>query len=507
MATESSQSLRTATMTSTTSLGLASCCMAAALLVPTMASADPGLAVGGLRGVPTEEGDAAPFTVVLTSAPASDVTVVATTSLPGSAVVVPSELTFTPGNWLVPQTFYVVGLDDEVEDGDEQVLVEVAVSSADPDYAALPGVLRETEVLDDETTLVIESAPNRCVGPASEDIYDGSMVLTLFDRDHPAAAGLWFDPANPEQDDLAVHEHSDERFVALRTLHVVLRNVVEDSMTDAEVESLTQMYAEAAHHIHVSTGGSLMLDYDQVVIDSWFGPGMFGEPGTPEEGGFVGYHALDWELMLEGYDYDDFDIINITVGIPQKEIAPTFTEYAWAYAKPSDGGPTFTNGSSWGNDRTWTTVQFAGNPKHPGLRDVFLHEMNHTVEFMMEYGAYVEHRNADDPWWLASYPDYVLGSEKLVDELDILTMFWARPKFFYDYLPPTWGELRTRTPMHVVETSCPDESTLQMRRAYCEHGVSCDSLCYVGMPCSSGCYCNSEPREGGEGGEGEGGER
>jgi hypothetical protein len=479
---------------------LASLSVAAALLIPAAASAQPGLEVSGPMGVPTEEGDAAPFTVSLAAPPSSDVTVVATTSLPGSVVIIPSQATFTAGNWMVPQTFWAMGVDDEIADGDEPVTIEVAVAAgSDPAYEVLPPELRDTAILDDEVTLTIESGPSLCIGPATEDVHDGSMVLTRYDREHPDAQGLWFDPANEEQDDLVVPEHSDERFVALRTLHVVLRNTLENSMTDAEVESLGQQYATAAHHIHVATGGMLMLDYDQLVVDEWFGEWAFGEPGTPDEGSFTAYHALEWEIMLGGYDIDDFDIINVTVGVAQADIAPNFTGFAAAYARPSDGGPTFTNGTNWGNDHTWATVQFAWDPINPVWRDIFLHENNHVVEWMLEYGAYPEHRNADDPWWLATYPGYDEASPGF-DDLNVLTMFWARPKTFYDYLPGTWGELRTRTPMHVVETSCPGEGTLQMRRAYCEYGVSCDSVCYIGMPCSSGCYCNAEPPRGGEGG-------
>lgn len=486
---------------------LAACSVVVALLLlPATASAAPGFVVSGFTGVPTEEGDSAQFTVSLAGSPTSEVTISATSLVPGAAVVVPAELTFSPGSSWWPQTFWVMGLDDELQSGDTPVSIELAVvPGSDPAYVGLPPVVRNTSVLDDEVTLTIESGPSICIGPTTEDIYDGSMVITRYDRQHPDAAGLWFDPANEAQDDLVVHEHSDDHFVALRTLHVVLRNTLSDSMADDEVEALTQMYATAAHHIHVASGGMLMLEYDQIVVDEWFGEGAFGVPGTPKEGDFVGYSSLEWEIMLAGYVVDDFDIINISVGIAQSEVTPISGIDAWAYAKPSETKGAFTNASTWDNDHTWTTVQFASKPTTAGMRDVFLHEMNHTVEFMLEYSIYPEHRNADDPWWLATYPGYALGS-KGFDHLNVLTMFWARPKFFYDYLPDTWGELRTRTPMHVVETSCPSESTLQMRRAYCEHGVSCDSICYINTPCSSGCYCNTEPRGGGGGGGKEGGD-
>lgn len=474
------------------SMVLASTCVAALLVMPGAAIAAPGLDVGELMGVPTEEGNAATLTVTLTEPPTSDVFVEVTASIPDAVIVSPSTLTFTPGSWLVPQTVSVQGVDDEKEDGDELVALAVTVAAgSDPAYAGLPAVHRNARVLDDETTLVIESGPMLCIGPTTEDLYQGSTVLTRYDREHPAALGLVFDPSDLEQDDVEYVEHSDERYLSLRTLHVVLRNTLDSSMTDSDVAVLSRRYATAAHQIYVASGANVMLDYDQVVIDEWYGDWAFGTPGTPEEGGFTAYHALRFDLLLAGHDVDDYDIVNVSVGVAQKEIAPNLPKYAAAYAKTSDGGPWFTNGSTWGNDRTWTTVQFADVPKSLVWRDNFMHEMNHTMEWMLEYWAYPEHRGADDPWWLATYPNYLPGSTGF-DDIDVLTMFWARPKRHYEELAGVFGELRTRPAMHLVEKSCADEQTLQMRRVYCEYGVSCNSFEWDGETYELGCRCNTE---------------
>jgi hypothetical protein len=414
-------------------------------------------------------------------------------------------VSFAPGEWLVPRTIRIVGVDDEVDDAiSKSVVVQIAVApGSDPAYLGLPPIQRTAAVLDDEETLLIESAPIVCLGPATEDIYAGTVTSTRYERGRPAADGPEFDPDDPAQDDVDFPEHSDERQVALRTLHVILRNTLDVTMTDQGIADLSRRYTTAAHQIHVAAGGLLRLEHQQVVLDDWFGAWAFGHPHGSERGAFTAYHALEWSLLLAGYDVDDFDVVNVSVAVAQEAVAPVapLGGYARAYAVVSDPGPTFGNSATWGNGRTWTTIQFASGPTAPDWRDVFMHEMNHSVEWMLEYGAYRQHRNADDPWWLATYPLYAPGSTGF-GKIDVLTMFWARPKTFYDLLTDQWGELRTQTPSHVVETSCADEHTLKLRRQHCAQGVACDDQPWINQLPGSRCHC-LEPR-GGEPGTGGG---
>ncbi len=83
----------------------------------------------------TEAGGTDSFTVVLGSEPLSNVTITATTSNGTEGVANPGQLTFSSGNWNVPQTITVTGNDDGNDDGDIYYTIFLGnASSADPTY-------------------------------------------------------------------------------------------------------------------------------------------------------------------------------------------------------------------------------------------------------------------------------------------------------------------------------------------------------------------------------------
>jgi hypothetical protein len=91
------------------------------------------------------EGNPAPgttdtFTVVLTGEPASNVVFTITSAATQEVIVQTPTLTFTPGNWSVPQVVTVAGGGSGVDDGNQMTNVTVSVSDAssyDP-FDALP---------------------------------------------------------------------------------------------------------------------------------------------------------------------------------------------------------------------------------------------------------------------------------------------------------------------------------------------------------------------------------
>ncbi len=96
----------------------------------------------GLRT--TEDGGYGIFTVVLSTQPTSAVGVTVTSSKPGEGVPSPAAFNFTTGNWDLPVTVTVTGLDDATVDGDQAFnLVVAAVADAGyfnlnpPDVAAI----------------------------------------------------------------------------------------------------------------------------------------------------------------------------------------------------------------------------------------------------------------------------------------------------------------------------------------------------------------------------------
>lgn len=89
---------------------------------------------GGSTGV-SESGVADTLSVVLNSQPSANVTV--TLSGGSQLGVSPAILTFTPGNWNVPQAVTVSAIDDAVVEGPHAGLVSFAVTSADATYNGL----------------------------------------------------------------------------------------------------------------------------------------------------------------------------------------------------------------------------------------------------------------------------------------------------------------------------------------------------------------------------------
>lgn len=83
----------------------------------------------------TESGGSDTFTVVLGSAPTSQVTIGLSSSDPTEGTLSTGLLTFTTANWNVAQTVTVTGVDDAVVDGPvTYTIVTAAAASADPAY-------------------------------------------------------------------------------------------------------------------------------------------------------------------------------------------------------------------------------------------------------------------------------------------------------------------------------------------------------------------------------------
>jgi hypothetical protein len=86
--------------------------------------------VSSISGDTSEMGSEATFSIVLGSEPTADVTIALDSSDPTEGNLDISSLTFTAGDWDVPQTVTVAGVDDALDDGDIafQVLIAPAVS-------------------------------------------------------------------------------------------------------------------------------------------------------------------------------------------------------------------------------------------------------------------------------------------------------------------------------------------------------------------------------------------
>ena len=95
-----------------------------------------GISVTPITGLQTtESGATADFSVVLTSRPAGDVTIMVASSDTTEGTVSVSSLTFSSANWNVAQVVTVTGVDDAIDDGDVgYTIVNDTASSADAGY-------------------------------------------------------------------------------------------------------------------------------------------------------------------------------------------------------------------------------------------------------------------------------------------------------------------------------------------------------------------------------------
>jgi hypothetical protein len=108
----------------------------------------------------SETGTTDTFTVVLGAMPSSDVVLNVNSDDASEALVIPVTLTFTSGNWSVPQTVTISGVDDALVDGTQTATITVSIDAAassnefdtladqtvsvsvtDNDVPALPGVI------------------------------------------------------------------------------------------------------------------------------------------------------------------------------------------------------------------------------------------------------------------------------------------------------------------------------------------------------------------------------
>jgi len=120
----------------------------------------PTVTVSAATPLITDENlSTASFTVVLDSAPGSDVTIAAASSNALEGTVSPAAVTFTSGansNWQIPQTFIVTGQDDTRADGDVTYSIAFTVSGAQTP-ASLSAVNRDNE----QPSVTVSSSANQ----------------------------------------------------------------------------------------------------------------------------------------------------------------------------------------------------------------------------------------------------------------------------------------------------------------------------------------------------------
>ncbi|KKL80526.1 hypothetical protein LCGC14_2003880, partial [marine sediment metagenome] len=114
---------------------------------------EPGIMVNPTSGlVTTEAGGTDSFEVVLNTQPYDDVTIGLSSNDTTEGTVDPSSLIFTPGNWDIPQTVTVTGVDNALVDGIKVYIVLTSPAiSIDSDYNGINPADVSVTNIDDET--------------------------------------------------------------------------------------------------------------------------------------------------------------------------------------------------------------------------------------------------------------------------------------------------------------------------------------------------------------------
>ena len=127
--------------------------------------------------------NSATYTVVLTSEPTANVTVTPSSGDTGIATVSGGPLTFTPGNWSTAQTVTVTGVDDTLDNADNQRTTTITHTVSGGDYGSETADSVTVTVTDDEgmASLTINS-------PEVDEGDSGTALLTYTVTLSPASA-------------------------------------------------------------------------------------------------------------------------------------------------------------------------------------------------------------------------------------------------------------------------------------------------------------------------------
>src|SRR5690606_36264225 len=117
-----------------------------------------GITVTPTSGLTTNKAvGTATFTIVLTSQPTKNDSIVLTSSDTTEGAVSPASVTFTDADWNCAQTVTVTGVDDLIVDGDIAYIIETsAAASGDPNYDGIdPDDVGVTNIDDDAAGITV----------------------------------------------------------------------------------------------------------------------------------------------------------------------------------------------------------------------------------------------------------------------------------------------------------------------------------------------------------------
>ena len=130
----------------------------------------------------SESGTTDNVTVVLDTQPSGNVVLDISSADTGEFTVGTAQLTFTSGNWNVPQTVVVTGVDETDQDGNQSINFTVTPngSTADTDYAALSASTLSVTVVNDDFPPGVNGGYSS--GPSTNTLMEGGAAGVLYVR-------------------------------------------------------------------------------------------------------------------------------------------------------------------------------------------------------------------------------------------------------------------------------------------------------------------------------------
>jgi parallel beta-helix repeat protein len=275
--------------------------------------------------VTTEAGGTASFSVVLDSAPTSNVTINLSVSDPTEGSLAIGSLTFTPLNWNIAQVVTVTGVNDFLIDGTQtySVITSAAVS-ADVAYNGLTVADVSLTTLDDDTF-------NTAVVNTTSDVSDGDVS---------SLAALY------------ANRGADGK-ISLREAIFATNNTVASSGTVNHIHFDIQDSLVAGEHV-ITIGSSLPIVTRAVVMDAttdgdWTLNG--GRPVIVLDGNDLSASGIEFSASGGGSTVRGFIVRNfagnailLTTGADGITIAGNYIGSLNAYG--ADAGASLTNGYS-----------------------------------------------------------------------------------------------------------------------------------------------------------------
>jgi hypothetical protein len=139
---------------------------------------EAGVTVSAASGNTTEAGVQATFTIVLDTQPFAQVAIGLSSTDTDEGTIDTDFVEFDSGNWNVPQTVTITGIDDLIDDGDVGYTITTAnCVSTDPAYAVVnPGNVIVTNTDDDVAGITVSAISNDTTEAGATATFD--MVLT-----------------------------------------------------------------------------------------------------------------------------------------------------------------------------------------------------------------------------------------------------------------------------------------------------------------------------------------